>query len=452
MASKITIVNQNVAGIDVGSREIFVALCPPESSLVKVESFPTFNPDLDRCVDYLCKMGIESVCMEATGVYWVSLYEKLESARIEVYVVNGAHARNLARRKSDVADSAWLYELHSHGLLRKSFIPKAPFRRLRSHIRLREGLIQRRSSEILRMQKALELMNLKFHLVLSQTMGRSGRNIIEAILRGETDPEALLQLCHSQVISSKGEQIIKALQGNYQQEHLFALKLSLQAWDFHTQQIAQCDQAIQQSLRELTRDVVEISPDSTGKPIRHNPPAISNLHGMVLTLCGGKDIGSIIGFNDMTVVKLISFTGTDMSPWQDEKHFASWAGLTPRKAQSGSRWKRVSSKGNREVHQIFRLIAQSVGKTRGSLGDYYRRIKARRGSKIAIKALARKLACIYYRSMRYGIQYVEKGMANYNEQQQLKKEHSFIRQAKKLGLDHKAIRKMLKEKHSPNHP
>jgi transposase len=190
MEQSMQLFHPNAAGIDIGSSSVFVSARGQE-----VKSYGTFTSDFKALISYLQTHQITTVAMEATGVYWYCLYEMLEASDIEVYLVNGAYAKSVPGRKSDVKDCQWLQELHSYGLLRKSFIPQEIIRQLRTYTRLREDHIEMGSSHVQHMQKALTSMNIRLHQVISQITGVSGMKVVKSILSGERNPEILLQLC-----------------------------------------------------------------------------------------------------------------------------------------------------------------------------------------------------------------------------------------------------------------
>ena len=421
------VIHPNAAGIDIGADFIFIAV--EDQAVV---SFETFTDALHQARDYLLAHHIETVAMEATGIYWLPLYEILEAAGLEVFLVNGAHVKNVPGRKSDVLDCQWLEQLHSCGLLRKSFIPEAQIRQLRTYLRLRDDHIELGAMHIQHMHKALELMNIKLHRVISQIQGKSGLRIVEAMLAGERDAEVLAALCQRQILNRKRSEVIRSLAGTYQAEHLFALEQALTAWRFYQQQIQQCDQKIEALLEEMTAAIEQPDEIQPPKPIRHNKPAIADLHTKLMKLTGGRDASQLPG---LTLMKLISEVGTDMSRWPSAKHFVAWLGLSPGVHQSGKRrWRRRSRRKSR-AGQIFRESAQSLaGSKHLALGGFYRRLRAKRGPAIAIVATARKLAIMFYNVLRYGMAYVEQGLHRYEQRYKEQIIRSLQRRAKALGL------------------
>lgn len=423
--------NPHAAGIDAGSTHFFVAT--PDGA---VTSFESCTPELYRLRDQLQARGVTTVAMEATGVYWLPLFEILEAAKIEVCLVNGAHVKNLPGRKSDVQDCQWLRELHAHGLLRKSFVPPENIRALRSYTRLRDDHIRTGAMSVQLMQKALDQLNVKLHTVISQIHGVSGLAIVRAILAGERDPAKLATLCDVRILNKKRAAVERSLAGVWKEEHLFALKQALAGWEFCEQQVQECDAAIARQLAALTRDLtlpeVKGPPPKTG---RHHVPAVPQLHAHLLALSGGEDAAQLPGFTPTSWLKLISEVGTDLSRWPNEKAFTSWLGLSPGKAQSGKKQRRARHRPKTSAGQIFRLAAQSVGQSSYlALGGFHRRLKARTNAAVATVATARKLAALFYKLMRHGLAYVERGLEAYEQAHRDRQRRYLDKCAGELGL------------------
>lgn len=409
---KLEKIKLNAAGIDIGSEKIFVAIEEQE-----VKSFRTFTSTLHQAVEYLQFHGIESVAMEATGVYWIALYDLLEQAGMEVFLVNPTETKNVPGRKTDVQDCQWIQQLHSYGLLRRSFIPDHTIRELRVYVRLREDHIVMASAHVQHMQKALTMMNVRLHEVISQIQGSSGLKIIEAILSGERDAEKLALLCNRQILNSKKGDVIESLKGNYKSEQLFALQQALDSWRHYHRKIEECDRKIELLLKEKTRNKPPVEQLRKAKPIRHHRPNVANLHEKLSQLLEGKDPTVLPGITDYSVMQLIAEVGTDLTKWSSEKHFTSWAGLAPGKNTSGKITKRSKKNISTRVGQIFRKAAQSLLQSKHiALGAFARRLKARKGPMIAIKATARKLAVMFYNLLTKGLDYVEQGVKKYEEQ------------------------------------
>lgn len=423
-------VHPHAGGIDIGSETVFVSV-----DGVQVRSFATDTPSYRRLLDYLQENGVTTVAMEATGVYWIGLYDVLEAGGMDIYVVNGAHARNLPGRKSDVQDCQWLARLHRHGLLRASFIPADEFRQMRTYTRLRDEYIGMSSQHVQHMQKALIMMNIKIHQVLSQITGASGLRMLRAIIAGERDAERLLALCEGTIQRKKREAVLAALVGNYRTEYVFLLERALRCWEFYQEQIRICEAQIEELLRALTDQMPPTSAPSPSKPTRHHEPDIPDLHQMLMRLTGGDDPSAITGFADQTTMRLLAELGPNLQAWPTSKHFVSWAGLSPKRQQSGKWVKRAAMSNGTRVGQIFRTAAQSLaGSKHAALGQFYRKLKSRKGPKIAMKAVARKLAVMFYNILRHGVEYVEIGIRQYEDQCRRTLELHVTRLAKRLNM------------------
>ena len=402
-------------GVDVGSEKLCASIAGDNPVV-----FGTFTNDVYRLRDWLKGEGVTNVAMEATGVYWMYVYSVLEAAGFKVTVVNGRFVRNLPGRKTDMADCQWLATLHAHGLLRGGFVPPADIRRLQDYQRLRSDHIINAGAQVQKMQQALERMNIKFHDVISDLSGVSGLKVVRAIVKGERQPEALLALCDVQIQKKKRERVLESLHGQWANEHLFALGQALEVWDFYQKLLSECDKQIETVLKELAGP--EPSADNSApkggsstvaKGSGKNAPQIEQLNQLLVRICGGKDATRLPGIADYLLLQLLSETGSDLSAWKTEKHFQSWTGLSPGTRQSGKRRGNVKRQRNR-AGRLFcagaRSLVQSVDK---ALGGFYRRLAARKGGLVAMKALARKLAGLYYRVLRYGLEYAERGVREY---------------------------------------
>lgn len=419
-----------VAAIDIGAQKLFVAAAD-----APVAAFGTFTSELRRLSDWLHERGVRRVAMEATGVYWVPVHDHLQSTGLEVTLFHGAHARSLPGRKSDIQDCQWHAMLHSHGLLSPCFIPPEPIRKLRAFYRLREDHLQIGAAHIQHMQRALDLMNVGLHRVLSQIHGVSGLRVIEAILAGQRDPAVLAALCTAQVLCKKKDEVLKSLEGDWQEHHLFALRQALEGYRFCQQQITACDAQIEAALRALNAGAPrrEPKPGFKIKPVRHNAPAIDDLHGELLTLCAGHDASMLPGISPLGWMKLVAELGTDLSRWPSEKHLTAWLGLSPSSHQSGQRRRRLPRRKT-QAGQIFREAALSIAKSKHlALGGFYRRIKGRRGAAVAMVATARKLAALYWRAMTHGLEYAEAGLLAYERACREQSEQRLRKQAARLG-------------------
>jgi transposase len=421
---------RNAAGIDIGAKKVFVYVEGQE-----VKSFLTFTEDLENLCRYLKKHKIETVAMEATGVYWNILYELLEEHGIDAWLVDGRETKQVPGRKTDVKDCQWIQELHSHGLLRRCFVADEDVKELRSYQRLREDHIRSCSMHINHMQKALTEMNIRLKEVLSQIHGSSGLKVIEAILKGERNKKVLLGLCDSRIVKNKKESFLKALNGKYTKAGLFALQQAYDGYMFYLKQINQCDKEIEKIIHEMGSGGKDDNLPSKRKPIRHNKPDIEDLGSNLINIFDGRDATIVSGITDYTWMQLLSEVGTDLTKWPTEKHFTSWLGLAPGQHWSGKMRKNKRKKGHPKAGQIFRQIAQSLINSKTiAIGAFGRRLRARKGPAIAIKAMARKIAEMYWRVMVKGIEYVEYGIKDYEEKLLNQKQRSIEKIAKELNL------------------
>jgi len=440
------------AGIDIGATQNFV--CVPAHTVEKdaptVRAFGVFNADLDATVAWLNACRITTVAMEATGIYWFALQEKLEAAGMEVVVVEPGSVKQVPGRKSDVLDCQWLQQLHTYGLLHGSFRPAPPIRRLRVLTRQRAELVQSAASCQQRMEKALVPMNLQLHLVVSDIVGATGLRILEAILAGEREAGALARLRDGRCSKSTPRQMKAALTGHYNEEGLFVLKQSLEAWKFHQQQLAACDQEIKRVLASLPTATPAQQP-APPKPVPSAPgpapkkkPAGGNnalsldlVHlGHELARVCGVDLTAVCGLNLLSVLMLIAEIGVDMSRWRSAKAFCSWLGLCPGTRISGGR---VLSRRTRRVANrasvILRVAVLAIGRTDTWLGRFYRRKRAALGAPKANTATARKLACVIYHMLKYGQAYEALDVEAYEQQARAHRLRSLRREAQKLGME-----------------
>lgn len=431
-------INPNAAGIDCGSAEHYVAV-PPDRDPNPVQAFTTFTSDLLRLADWLTACRVTSVAMEATGVYWIPIYEILEARGFEVLLVNARHFKNVAGRKSEVADCEWLRELHSVGLLRGSFRPTDGVVALRAYLRHRDTLVETASTYTLRMQKALVQMNLQLPLVMSDITGVTGLRIVRDIIAGERDPERLARHRDPRCRATHGE-IVAALTGNYRPEHLFVLHQNVELFDACQAHIAQCDTAIEAHLRALTAAVAAPAAPLPASRSRRKTPKDNDLRfdarPALFHLTSGVDLTQFDGLGSHTALKLVSEIGTDMTRWSTEKHFTSWLTLAPKNKITGGRLlsSRTQPSANRAA-AILRLAAMTLGRSDTALGAFYRRVAARRDKPHAVTATARKLAILVYRALKGELVYRDLGAAAYATQQRSRLLHRLRQRAATLGFE-----------------
>jgi transposase len=428
-------INLNAAGLDIGAEEIWVCV-PAGRDNESVRVFPTFTVDLHALADWLKACQIETVAMESTGVYWIPVYEILESRGFEVYLVNARHIKNVPGRKTDILDCQWIQQLHTYGLLHASFRPPEEICALRALARHRDTLIHYRSAHIQHMQKALHLMNVKLTAVVSDITGVTGLSIIRAIVAGERDPHQLARFRQTGCAKSEKE-IAKALQGNYKQEHLFVLKQALAQYDFYLQQIQECDAEMETLYAALPPSNPEDrgSPPpkpKCGKPRKNQAhfDLATSLHQVV-----GVDLTAIDGIDALTAQAIITEIGTDVSPWPTVKHFTSWLGLSPHNDKSGGKILRSRTKKTQNrANLAFRLAAQSLSRSQSAVGAFHRRMTAKLGPAKATTATAHKLARMVYFMLKNRTSYVDPGVTYYEQQYRDRTIRNLKRRAAALGL------------------
>ena len=422
-------VHEHAAGIDIGAEKIYVSYDGTE-----VVTFDTYTADYYRCAVKKKKKGIEDVAMEATGVYWIALYAILETCGLKVCLVNPKETKQVKGRKTDVQDCRWIQKLFTAGILRKSFIPSEKYMELRQLVRERLDIIDMGSVYVNKMQKCLELMNIKLKEVISQVHGASGIKMIKAILSGSRDKTYLLSLCDKRIVNKKGEQVLKALEGNYNECYLFLLEQNLQMWEKHQEQIIVIDKRIETHLENLCILQPQVEVKSKAKPVRHHAPKIEGLHGKLVQLYG-VNVSSISGINDYTLLRLIGETGVDMSRFPTVKHFVSWCGLSPKHHKSGLMHKKVKGTKCNKAGQVFKECAQGLLNSKYlAIGSFMRKLKARKDAGIAIKAGARKLAVAFFNALTKGTDYVEQGTKKYEEQIKQREKAVLYKLAKKHNM------------------
>jgi transposase len=412
------VVHPNAGGIDIGNESHYVAV-PPDRDHQPVRRFGCTTAELKAMADWLNQSGICTVAMQSTGVYWIAVYDILEAAGLEVYLVNARDTKNLPGRKSDVQESQWLMKLHTYGLLRNSFRPSQEIRTLRTYWRQRNDLVQAAGRHIQRMQKTLTQMNLQLANVLSDISGVTGQAIIKAILDGERDPHKLAELRDPRVRASE-EQIAQYLEGNWQPDLLFVLKQEHEAYEFCQKQMAACDEQLQQYLqqREDRSQGVPLPEEKRKgrlKKKKGNAPQF-DLRAELFRMTG-TDLTQIDAIDVVTATTIFSEAGWDMSKWESENHFVSWLRLCPDNRTSGEK---VVGKGrlptNNRIHVALKMAASSLRTSNTYLGAQFRRLRTKLGSPVAIKAMAAKLARLVYRMLRYGMKYVDRGVEFYETQ------------------------------------
>lgn len=430
--SKISIVHPNAAGIDLGSESHFVSI-PPDRTEDSIREFKCFTDDLRKMVAFLKDNHVDTVAVESTGVYWIPVYDILEQNGIEVFLVNARHLKNVPGKKNDASDADWIRELHTFGLLRSSFVPASDIREMRNYWRVRDRHVKSASREILHMQKALDMMNLHLHKVISDLSGDTGMAIVEAILRGERDPKELAKYRNSRIRCSE-EEIALSLEGNYQETHLFELGQALDLYKIYQQKIAECDLRLEKGLQQFKKKVNTELPKSLKKQRRHDNAPKFNVQSYLYQIYG-VDLIQIHGVSYQTALTVFSEVGTDFSRFKTEKHFASWIGLSPSKKISGG--KVLSSKTLKVRNNIataLRMAASTLRNSQCALGVFYRRMRYRLGPSKAITATARKIACLIYRMVTKGQEYYDLGVEKYEQKVNEQQITNLSKRARSLGF------------------
>ena len=431
-------VQPNAAGIDLGSREHWVAGPPLPNATPNVKSFGTTTPQLLRLADWLEQQQIVTVAMESTGVYWIPLFEILDSRGFEVHLVNARQLSRVPGRKTDMIDCQWLQLLHACGLLRGSFRPGDSICRLRALIRERNTVVEQRSDWVRRMQKSLDQMNVCVHHAVSDITGVTGMAIIRAIVDGERDPQVLASLRDRRCRKSK-EQIVEELTGNWRPEHLFNLKQSLKVYDQLCAVVADYDAEILNYIESLQppEDIDSSAPPPSSKAkaskfiTKGQEPLRQALYRM-----SGFDLTMIDGIGVDTAAVVISELGPDFSTFTDESHFVSYLRLAPNISISSG--KKVAGKFKSttctRVGAALRMAASTLRNSKTALGAYYRRISWRKGASVAVFATARKLAQLIYRLVRYGHSYIDVGADAYEARFTQRRLTSYARALKDMGF------------------
>lgn len=427
---KLEVLHPDAAGIDVGGTAHYVAV-PNEAAVESVRQFGVYTRDLHALADWLRTCGVKNVAMESTGVYWIPLYELLESRGFEVMLVDARQVKNVSGRKSDVLDCQWLQQLLSYGLLKAAFRPQDQFCQLREFNRLRTRLLVDQGRSVQHMQKAMTLMNIQLSQAISDVAGVTGQKIVRAILAGERNPMVLAAYRDSRIKASE-EEIAASLQGTWKAEHLLALKQAMGRYDFFAEQLQECDQQIEAVMQQLQAHTKELAKGKKRSKAKNAPKF--NLRERLLKMCG-VDVTRIDGIDETTALNVVSEVGTDLSRFPSDKHFASWLGLCPGTRISGG--KVLGSKTKHSVNraaQAFRQAAAALRSSKSALGAYYRRLCARMDKAKAVTAAAHKLARLFYALLTKGQEYVDQGQQYYEERYRQRVISQLQRRAQSLGM------------------
>jgi transposase len=432
------IVEPNAAGVDVGAREMYVAI-PPDRDPEPVRVFPTFTADLEALADWLVDRGITTVALESTGVYWIPLYQILEDRGVRPCLVNARHMRNVPGRRTDWHECQWLQYLHTSGLLRPAFRPAQDVCAARTLLRHRREMVQMACQHIQHMQKSLTQMNFQVQHVIDDITGVTGTAIVDAILAGERDPAKLAKLRHGRIQADEAT-LRKSLEGDWREEHLFTLRQSRQMYDAYRGQIEACDQELAKRLGDFEAkvDVAEKPlPQLTGPSRKRRTKRTGDFRFDTREEAYrlfGVDVTGIPGLGAMAI-PLFSELGRDLAVrFPTSGEFTSWLALCPDNDKTGGSvvWKGVRKVKNR-AGQMFRQAASSLHRSRSPLGDLLRRMKAKLGPQAGITATAHKIAIIFYTLVTKQVEYDASAWAERDRQRQQRFEQKIKRQARQLG-------------------
>ena len=440
------IIHRDAAGIDVGNESHFVSV-PPDRDPQPIREFGSWTAALEAMAQWLKDCRIRTVVMQSTGVYWIALFDVLQRHGLEVNLVDARGTKNVPGRKSDVQECQWLRKLHTYGLLRPCFLPPPEIHAVRTLWRLRMQHVRDAARCIQRMQKAMIQMNVQLHNALSDISGVSGQAIIRAVLKGERDAKVLAKLRDPRCQASE-EEIVQSLQGNWKEDVLFELQQAVDAYDFYQQQMKKCDQQLRRYMAALpTRAPVPPAASAPSLPSakegkqgrahksrrQGNQPAF-DLAAELERILGVNPI-TIDGIDVLTIQTVLAEVGPDLSAWKTERHWTSWLNLAPKRDVSGGRVIRhVRQHHTNRAGNAFRMAAQSLVRSQSYLGARYRYLRAKLGGLKAVKAMARYLACLYYRLLTQGQIWVDRGTEEFNRRSQQRELAALDRKARKHGL------------------
>jgi transposase len=431
MKPSFSVLNPHAAGIDIGAGQHFVCVGDDPDKDVRV--FGTFTAHLQALADWLQQRGVTTVAMESTGVYWVPLFELLDRRGMHVILVDPRQTRRAGRPKTDRLDCQWIRRLHACGLLTAAFRPADVICEFRGYLRLRLTLVKDGARHIQHMEKALELMNVKLVQVVGDITGKTGLSILRAIVAGQRQPQQLAKYRDPRCKHTAAE-IALALEGNWRPEHLFALQQAIEAWDFCQGQLHHCDVKLHACLKALPKK--RAATDFPVKPYyrRHaNAPAFDVRP--LLAQMAGVDLTAIEGIDSTVAMVLLAEVGIDVSAFPTEKHFGSWLNVAPRAKASGKRRRDQVGPGASRAAWALRMAAQSLHRSQSALGGFFRRLKGRLGAAKAVTATAYKLARLVYRLLKYGHDYVARGLEEYEATFRERTIRALERKAKAFGFE-----------------
>lgn len=430
------VTNRHAAGIDVGDRSHWVCVETTPDGSDTVREFAAHTPGLRQLLAWLKLCTVTTVALEASGVYGHVLFLALLEAGFHVVTTSAKFTRQIqGRPKTDKRDCQWIQRLHRHGLLPSIFQPDEATQTLRDYVRQRANLVRLSGQHIQRLQKALELMNLKLTTVLGDITGVTGLKILRAILAGERDPLTLAKLRDRRCQRQQAE-IATALDGRYRDEHLLELRCCLAMWEKYQEMIAVVDESIAAQLLQMKKQTL-LPPLPPKRRVRGKRPHDPRFDvRTALYLVTGVDLTAIEGIDELHALTLVSELGCDFSKWPTLKHFSSWLGLCPNfKKTGGKLHSSKTRRGKGRAAHALRLAAWSLMRSQSYLGAYLRRQRSRLGSPKAITATAHKLARILYHLMRHGEAYVKEEEAAYAQEVRERQEKQLHRRARELGYE-----------------
>jgi len=429
--------NDHAAGIDIGESSHWVCVgFTDDGPSDLVRELPTHSQGLRDIVAYLRLHQVQTVAMEATGIYWRPLFALLRQEGFHVILVPPQYTRQVqGRPKTDKRDCQWIYRLHSVGLLPAAFQPTEAMSVLRAYLRERANNVRDGARHIQRMQKELEQMNLKLTGSIDDITGQTGQAIIRAILRGTRDPYKLAALRHPRCKASV-EAIARALDGTYREEHLFGLRQAYEAWRFYQRQLDAVDSKIKEQLERMKQSspLPPLPPKRRACGRKANDLRFEAREALYYVV--GIDLTELEGLSAQTALTLISEIGTDLSAFQTVKHFCSWLGLCPTVKKTGGKVKSSRTRaGQSRAAGLLRLSASSLHSSRSALGAFLRRMKSRLGAPAAVTATAHKLARLVYYALKHGMPYVKQTQEQYEKQYRERQIQQLRKKARQLGLE-----------------
>lgn len=438
-ASKLGVIQANVAGIDIGSREMFVCGPANEAGERELQVYATTTERILECVQWLEQQRVTSVAMESTGVYWIPVLEIMELQGLEVVLADTRPVSRVpGRKKTDASDCEWLQTLHSHGLIQGAFRPAQAVSELRTIVRNKLVLVRDQADLLRRMQKCLDQMNVRVHHAVTDLNGASGMAMLRAIVGGERDPHKLVELRAAGCKKSKAE-MLELLTGNWRSDHLFNLEQQLKMYDTLEERIGVYEAEIQRRLALLTpagRKEAVAPPVTNPEKRKSIKKRGQEAKRQALYRATGVDLTAIDGVGVETAETVTSEYGVDLSKFATEGEFIKHIGLAPHRPVTGGKVikrSRRKEKGTRTA-EALRNAAAALKQSRSALGAYFRRIERKKNTGVAVFSTARKVAQHMYRMLRHGQAYVDIGQAEYEKNYQALKLRAMQKTAQQMGL------------------